>query len=173
VLSESVELDRELVAKSAALLRAAGWSGPAMVEFKNDVPGGRPKLMEVNGRFWGSLRLAIDSGIDFPLLYLRLAAGEKVEPQFEYRTGVRSRWLLADFDALVTRLRATPEQEALYCNSVSRLRACAEFLRPGGAKLHYDVYASGDPLPAWVEWKQYLRLNLALVFGRNGHGGQG
>jgi predicted ATP-grasp superfamily ATP-dependent carboligase len=173
VLSESAELDRELVDRSVTLLRAANWSGPAMVEFKNDVPGGRPKLMEVNGRFWGSLRLAIESGVDFPLLYLKLASGENVRPQTEYKTDIRSRWLLADLDALLTRLRASSQQEALYCHRVSRIKACADFLRPGGARLHYDVYKPGDAMPAWVELRQYLRTNLALALGRNGQGGRG
>lgn len=170
VLSESVDLDEDLVQRSAMLLRAAGWSGPAMVEFKNDVPGGRPKLMEVNGRFWGSLRLAIDSGVDFPSMYLRLASGEDVRPQLEYKAGVRCRWFLADLDSLITRLRASSEQEALYCNQVSRLKACADFVRPGGARLHYDVYAPGDPMPAWVEWRQYLRVNMGLLLGRGDEG---
>lgn len=33
----------------------------------------RPKLMEIDGRFWGSLEVAIALGIDFPYLFYRLA----------------------------------------------------------------------------------------------------
>jgi hypothetical protein len=36
-----------------------------MVEFKDDGVN-PPCLMEINGRFWGSLQLAIDAGVDFP-----------------------------------------------------------------------------------------------------------
>lgn len=40
-----------------------------MVEWKVDLRDGRPKLMEINPRFWGSLELAVRSGVNFPSLY--------------------------------------------------------------------------------------------------------
>ena len=36
-----------------------------MVEYRHDPSTGRCCLMEINGRFWGSLQLAIDAGVDF------------------------------------------------------------------------------------------------------------
>ncbi len=77
-----------------SLLKALNWVGVAMVEFKVDPRDGLPKLMEVNPRFWGSLQLAILSGIDFPYLILRMAKGERVEPVLHYEVGRRCRWLL-------------------------------------------------------------------------------
>ena len=32
-------------------------------------------LMEINGRFWGSLQLAVDAGVDFPRLLIDCAEG--------------------------------------------------------------------------------------------------
>ncbi|MDR2153719.1 MAG: ATP-grasp domain-containing protein, partial [Burkholderiaceae bacterium] len=75
VLSRSVRLEPQLQAAAAALLDAADWHGVAMVEFRI-APDGKPYLMEVNTRFWGSLQLAIDAGIDFPSLLLRVCCGE-------------------------------------------------------------------------------------------------
>ncbi len=46
-----------------------------MVEFKTDERTGEPVLMEINGRFWGSLQLAIDAGVDFPRLLVECAEG--------------------------------------------------------------------------------------------------
>ena len=66
VYRESVAADPDLVRRSRALLDAFGWCGVAMVEYKLDERTGTPYLMEVNGRFWGSLQLAIDAGVDFP-----------------------------------------------------------------------------------------------------------
>ena len=80
------------------LLRALGWEGVAMVEYKRDVHSGEHVLMEVNGRFWGSLQLAIDAGVDFPSLLARVALGEKPAPVTRYRLGVRTRWTLGDLD---------------------------------------------------------------------------
>ena len=76
------------------LLCALGWVGVAMVEFKVDARDGRPKLLEVNPRFWGSLHHAIVCGVDFPFLVCRLALDGDVACVPEYRVGVQSRSVL-------------------------------------------------------------------------------
>ncbi len=165
VFRESLPLDEALVEKSFALLRALEWQGVAMVEFKMDRRDGLPKLMEMNGRFWGSLQLATDAGMNFPLLLYRLACGENVAPQFEYRAGVKSRWLLGDLDHLW--LTLTPRREhAFQTNGVSRLRACARFLKFFGRDLHYEVGRLSDWRPGWFECSEYLRHILRPRGGR-------
>jgi len=77
-----------------SLLKALKWTGIAMAEFKVDPRDGIPKLMEVNPRFWGSLQLAIISGVDFPWLMLRMALGETFPPVLHYQVNKRCRWLL-------------------------------------------------------------------------------
>jgi len=72
--------DRMLLDMSLELLRAIAWKGVAMVEWKMDPRSGRPQLMEINPRFWGSLELAVRSGVDFPALYARAAAGQVEAP---------------------------------------------------------------------------------------------
>ena len=84
----------ELVEWSLALLRRLSWRGVAMVEWKADPRDGKPKLMEINGRFWGSLELAVRAGVDFPLIYARLASGEPCGAAPSYPAGVRCRWLV-------------------------------------------------------------------------------
>lgn len=92
-LQESVHRP-DLVATALRLLQAMDWSGIAEVEFMVDPRDGRPKLMEVNPRFWASLQLAVSAGVDFPYLLYRMALDGDVEPVLEYRAGVRCRWLL-------------------------------------------------------------------------------
>ena len=53
------------LARSEALLAALGWHGPAMVEYRFDPATGTYWLMEINGRFWGSLPLAWHCGAHF------------------------------------------------------------------------------------------------------------
>jgi len=48
-----------------------------MVEYKIDSASGTPYLMEINGRFWGSVQLAIDAGVDFPRLLVECALGRE------------------------------------------------------------------------------------------------
>ena len=78
-----------------------------MVEFKRDARDGVSKLLEINGRFWGSLQLSVDAGVDFPHLLYRLAIEGDVEPVSTYATGVRLRWGLGNVDWLLLRLRET------------------------------------------------------------------
>jgi predicted ATP-grasp superfamily ATP-dependent carboligase len=96
VLCESVEKNPEAWRMAKTLLDHIGWHGVAMVEFKVTADG-KPYLMEVNGRFWGSLQLAIDAGVDFPWLLYQLATGKTLKPIDGYTLGVKSRWLLGDF----------------------------------------------------------------------------
>jgi len=76
------------------LLRGLDFSGAAMVEFKVDPRDGLAKLMEINPRFWGSLPLAIASGVDFPYLLYRTAMGCAKEVGFAARPGQRLRNIL-------------------------------------------------------------------------------
>lgn len=92
-LRESVE-NEEIKEIALSILKSLGWVGVAMVEFRVDSRDGRPKLMEINPRFWGSLQLAILAGIDFPYLLYKLAVDGDVEPVNDYKIGVRCRWLI-------------------------------------------------------------------------------
>jgi predicted ATP-grasp superfamily ATP-dependent carboligase len=86
--------DPDVQATAERLLSLLGWVGVAMAEFKVDPRDGRPKLLEVNPRFWGSLHHAIVCGVDFPWLLCRLAVDGDVERQSGYRVGATSRSLL-------------------------------------------------------------------------------
>ena len=73
VVAGAAESARELVEALSAggdrggLGRVLSYSGLAMVEFRRG-PDGVGYLMEVNGRVWGSLPLAVRAGMDFPAL---------------------------------------------------------------------------------------------------------
>lgn len=157
VYCESLPLNQKLVEQSHALLQAIGWQGPAMVEYKMDRRDSHAKLMEVNGRFWGSLQLAIDAGMNFPLLLYRLATGEHVRAQFNYKVGVKSRWLLGDLDHLYIRLRHSRWPNGESGPTVTNLRACLNFIKFYERGLHYEVLRLEDPGPGWFELKSYVQ----------------
>lgn len=94
-VAESI-YDPDLKRQGLRLLQALNWHGVAMVEFKKDSRDGEFKLMEINPKFWGSLDLAIASGVDFPYLAVKMAVEGDIEPVFEYETGIRFRWLFPD-----------------------------------------------------------------------------
>jgi len=92
-LRESVQRqDIREIAES--LLISLRWIGIAHVEFTIDPRDEKPKLLEVNPRFWGSLSLAIEAGVDFPYLLYRMAMEGDIDPVRDYRLGVQCRWLI-------------------------------------------------------------------------------
>lgn len=86
----------ELADMAIKLMKSIAWYGVAMVEFKVDPRDNIPKLMEINPRFWGSLALAIYSGVDFPYFLVKIALGEKISPINDYKRGLKCRWLEGD-----------------------------------------------------------------------------
>lgn len=129
VYAESIALDSTLLAQAEALLAHFAWRGVAMVEFKIDRATGTPYVMEINGRFWGSLQLAIAAGVDFPLLLCALAEDKQIALPSSYRTGVRNRWWWGDVDHLLARIRQSNARLQLPPDSPSRTRSILEFFR--------------------------------------------
>lgn len=76
-----------------ALLTELQFQGVAMVEFKEDPRTGTTIFLEINPRFWGSLPLAIKSGVDFPTLLCKWIRGFSFSPP-EVKLGTRVRNLL-------------------------------------------------------------------------------
>lgn len=152
VLAESISADPATVRQSEALLSALNWRGPAMVEFKQDRVTGRRYLMEINGRFWGSLQLAIDAGVDFPALLVAAALGNPVTPISQYRIGVRGRWWWGEVDHLIARLKRSSDAPGMG----SRTRAVQQFLWPG-AGVRNEILRADDPMPFGRETIDWLR----------------
>jgi predicted ATP-grasp superfamily ATP-dependent carboligase len=158
VLSESVPLDEEMVEASGRLLSAVGWDGVAMVEFKRDQRDGRAKLMEINGRFWGSLQLAIACGVDFPALLLDHILGKTPSTrEKQYRVGHRLKWLLGSLDHLLIRMMNSDVKLDLPPGYPSRWRAAIDFLKVYEKNMSFDVFDRKDPGPFWFEGRSYLR----------------
>ncbi len=156
VLSESAPLDPDLVGAGTRLLDALGWHGVAMVEFKRDARDGTPRLMEINARFWGSLQLAVDAGVDFPNLLVDAAFGVSPAEPPAYKVGVRNRWLMGDLDSLLLRLHGGRSRPVSW-DGGSRAGAVLSFLKLWGRDLHYENPRADDLGPWWHEARQWFR----------------
>ena len=148
----SVRPDPRMREAALSILSALKWHGVAMVEFRRRADG-TPVFMEVNGRFWNSLPLAVYAGADFPRMLARLAEHGDVESQAGYREGVRCRWLLGDFRHLVEVMRGAPRGYA--GRFPSRLTALRDFASPARGTYH-DNFTLGDPLPELGDWADFL-----------------
>lgn len=132
-LRESIRRD-DILESAVKFLRSAGWQGVAHIEFMIDPKSGVPKLIEVNPRFWGSLALAIEAGVDFPYLLYRMAVdGDIPVSACDYAEGVRCRWLL-------------PGDLLHFLANRERFR-----LHPGffDFRSKDDILSLSDPLPAF------------------------
>ncbi len=132
-LGEGIE-HPQIMELGLSLLKSLNWVGVGMVEFKVDPRDGIPKLMEINPRFWGSLQLAIVSGVDFPCLLLKMARRESFEPVLRYRVGKRFRWFLLG-DILH------------FLNNPNRFHLRPSFFRFFDPNTTYDIFSRDDPLP--------------------------
>ena len=151
VFRESVAMDPAVLAACEALLDRLGWEGVAMVEGKRDVERGGWRVMEINGRFWGSLQLAVDAGVDFPAILASAALGGAVGEPPEWRAGLRLRWEWGDLDHLLIRMLRSRESLSLPADAPGRLGALGAFLRHRPGRDRLEVFRLRDPLPFVVE----------------------
>jgi predicted ATP-grasp superfamily ATP-dependent carboligase len=157
VVRESIPLDGDLLERSVQVLNDLQWQGVAMLEYKYDSATGIPYLMEINGRLWGSLQLAIDSGVDFPVLLVRAALDIPSRPIMEYSVGVKSRWEWGDFDNLLAVLFQPTAKLALPSGRPNRVSAIGHFIRTLASGTRAEVFRLGDPLPFLRESVLWLR----------------
>ena len=158
VVSESVELDDEMVKHAENLLSAVSWQGVAMVEFKRDNRDGKAKLMEINGRFWGSLQLAIACGIDFPGLYLDYLQGKlPLAVSSNYKQGHKLKWFFGCLDHLVIRLKNNSSSLNLPDTEPTKLGAVVDFLKVLEKDSSFDVFNRRDMGPFFHEAGSYLK----------------
>ncbi|MFA6099423.1 MAG: ATP-grasp domain-containing protein [Patescibacteria group bacterium] len=145
-LRQSIELPSDMAGYAERLMAELKWQGPAMVEFKLDKPDGAPKLMEINGRFWGSLALSVAAGVDFPYLAYLQACGQTVDSVVRYKVPVTARSFLADcvnlYNVLIVLRPNRPTSH------VSRWSDLSSFVFPKEPNLVYDVESWGDLKPA-------------------------
>ena len=154
---ESVPLDPELLDHSVRLLSELEWTGLAMVEFKIGSEG--PLLMEVNGRIWGSLPLAVKSGMDFPArladLYLQGPPNGHTVLDTAYRVGVRSRNL--DLEILWIIAAARRSRPYPFLAAPDRREAARVALRLFTPRDGFDILALDDPRPGLAEVSKIVR----------------
>ena len=155
----SIPLSSEIRSFGAKLIERAGFEGIAMVEFKREQASGRPVLMEINGRPWGSIQLAIACGVDYPR-YLADWWLMHTKPPIElpFKTGITCRRMAGELTHLENLRRGTPPGWPVpYPPFWSSLMKIAVPWYPG---LRYDDFASSDLRPGAAEIANWFRIRL-------------
>jgi predicted ATP-grasp superfamily ATP-dependent carboligase len=88
------------------LLKKINYTGIVEIEFIIDAKDGKPKIIDINPRFYGSVQCAVSSGVDFPLAVFNMEMNGDIEKDLSYKVGVVSRHLLfADTNHLLSVLK--------------------------------------------------------------------
>ena len=163
-LRMSVPITPVLLDASTRLIEALQWHGVAMVEFKYQPDTGQYCLMEINGRFWGSLPLAVVAGADFPAMLFELLVDGKVGHWPAYRPEVYCRQLARDVAWLeqVIRKEAPPGLVTLPSNA-QVIKDTALCLSP---RHYFDVQSWRDPLPGLVDLFRVATSYVSRFSGR-------
>lgn len=88
---KSVSVDNQLLDSAKKIMAALNYTGVAMIEYKVDYEKNKWTLIEINGRFWGSLPLAVSSGIDFPYYLYQMIVEEKENFPQKYKENIYCR----------------------------------------------------------------------------------
>jgi len=106
---ESVQVSEyPLREKVHALIKKINWNGVAMVEFRIDKSDAY--IMEINGRFWGSIEVSVRCGLNYPVQLYELQYLNKDVPKGLPVKYVRVRNLKEE---IVNNIRAIVQQRSL------------------------------------------------------------
>jgi len=147
VLVESEAVDPALAKTTTLLLQTIGWDGPAMVEFRR-TPRGEYVFLEVNGRFWGSLPLAIQAGLDYPYFEWQLLHGLDPRVPATYKQGLKVRWTAGE----IRRLQELwTDADARRRARRTRSMALREFVESFAPGVRSALFNLADPKPGVSE----------------------
>jgi predicted ATP-grasp superfamily ATP-dependent carboligase len=121
-------------------LEHLGWHGVCQADFVVERTTGKPYLIDINPRFWGSLAQGIASGVDFPYLIYQIAVDGDVEPVEGFREGVVTRWLGGEASGFFQHYALAPR----------KLEFLRQFFNPGTSATLFDDFSLRDPLPFLV-----------------------
>jgi len=159
---QSIKMPENLLEASQKLLRQIKWHGVAMVEFKMNNEA--YWLMEINGRFWGSLPLAIYAGVDFPKALIEMLSGNLPVPNASYRINVYARKLRGDFAWFKSNLKANKNDPFLMTQNP--LTSFFQGFRIFFGKECWDHASLKDPWPIIKECTQLLSRELSIIINK-------
>jgi predicted ATP-grasp superfamily ATP-dependent carboligase len=140
---ESVRYD-QIFECGLKLLRRANFTGLAAMEFIVDSNDQRPKIIDVNPRFYGPLQCAISAGVDLPYAVYNMAVNGDIETDLSYKEGVKCRHLLfEDTKHLLSILKGVKSPKY----TLGKIATLFNYLNFFGDD-SYFVLSFSDPLPA-------------------------
>ncbi|MEX1027594.1 MAG: ATP-grasp domain-containing protein [Candidatus Paceibacterota bacterium] len=168
-LRRSEPLDPDLYAHTLALMQALNWTGLAMAEFKQNEQG-ESRLMEINGRMWGSLPVAVAAGVNFPVRFCELVLhGPRAKSHpvsTDYQIGVHVQNFQKELSWIIKVLRGSTNHAFLKLpRRREALRAIVDLLNP---TYRFDILSLRDPMPGVKIFSNLCRDTLFALASRVG-----
>jgi predicted ATP-grasp superfamily ATP-dependent carboligase len=148
VRARMVALDHGLATQVQALIRQLGWWGLAELQFIVS-PDGEAHLIDLNGRFFGSLALTTAAAGDLPSAWVMTTYGQTHEPLAPRRSATRYQWLEGDLRRI----------------SARNQRSAVEYwrtLRYAVGAVH-SLWDASDPAPACFHSSRLMARALRKV----------
>lgn len=124
----------DIVRTGKQLLHAMEWYSYADIDLIADPRDGLVKIMEVNPRITGSVKICFEAGVDFANMLVALALGSNIEPVRQYREGIYLRHPGLDL--------------IWFLKSKNRFNSDPSWFRFMGKNIKYDILNLSDPGPA-------------------------
>jgi protein-tyrosine-phosphatase/predicted ATP-grasp superfamily ATP-dependent carboligase len=135
------------------LLEHIDYEGIAMVEFKREGKSGTPYLMEINGRPWGSIALALHAGIDFPSALIDCVTNGKPDKnhiQREYANNQYCRNMPGEIKYVLSVVHSSKKHgRPLHPSKIRSLLNL--FLFTLNPRIHGDYFWWNDPIPGVIQ----------------------
>jgi predicted ATP-grasp superfamily ATP-dependent carboligase len=162
-LRKSTPIEPALLIATEKLINKIKWHGVAMVEFKWRDRDQKYCLMEINGRFWGSLPLAVKSGADFPRMLYELLVDGRVSYNTPYRNNVLCRNLGRDiyWHELIFR----PDTDPRIKKFPAKLEVVNSIFNIFSMNHRFDIQQFSDPFPGLIDILRIIRGYFNRLMG--------
>lgn len=155
----SQSIDRDVYRYSELILRETSFNGICMVEFKRS-PTGKLVFMEINGRPWGSIQLAIHAGVNYPKYLMDYwDLGNTPPVCINYKQNIICRWLAADLTHLENLLEGKPDwwpsDYPSFWGNLIRVSV------PWHPRLYYDDISLSDPKPGFMGIVDWFKAHIS------------
>ncbi|MBL4829979.1 MAG: ATP-grasp domain-containing protein [Aliivibrio sp.] len=175
---KSIPLDPDLLIATEKLCQDTKLTGVAMFEYRRNEKSRRWILVEVNARFWGSLPLAVASGINFPKLYADYLCDGYLPktPLLSYDEDHYARQLLADLYRIKGDAEYDNEHYSTRTSLINLIKNLMSFSRIFIGKETLDSFSWQDKQPFFRElktiseqfsWALIKKVPLLITIKRN------
>jgi D-aspartate ligase len=135
----------DIVESCTKLLQTINWRGPADIDLIQDPRDKTAKIMEINPRVSGSVKICFVSGVDQARQMLELVYGHEVTEYSEYKLGQR--------------LRCSQTDLLWFISSPNRFKASPSWFSFRNTKDH--IFSLSDPVP-WFSFSLQAVLRYKI-----------